>query len=104
MVVSMPDDDLINIYYASNLEIFQQIQGDKLKFRDIGSSLQLQSRIIGPKSLEVHSLFYSSVNNLELTEFQDPSKQNARIGLLQMYHPSEYAPAPEFWINNQSAI
>ena len=84
--------------------MFKQIQGDDTKYRNIGDSIDIVSRVLSPGQMEVHSLFYSSVNQLQLSALQDPSKQNVRLGLLQMYHPSAYAPAPEFWINNYTAF
>lgn len=104
IVLSMPTENLINVYRTINLELYQQIPGDAKKYQNIGENIQLVSNVLEPAKMEVHNLFYSSVNFLEVSDIQDPSKQNARIGLLQMFHPSEHAPFPQFFLNNYAAF
>ena len=50
--------------------------------------------------LQWHNIYYEPGN----PRLFGGKKSNARIGLLQMYHPSEYAPAAEFWTNNYTVF
>lgn len=62
-------------------------------------NINIMSRVIKPGNLEVHNIFYSSVYKK-----RDNLPQNARIGLMQIFHANENVPFPEFSTNNYLAF